>query len=137
MTSLHAATQYRHTEVVRVLLEHGANKDIMDKDGYTVMSFTEDFLKQELFDLLHPELALARSAIEQMVQAKIDQYTASHGFTIDKETLRKRSQLGSNILRDLATTPLLKRRPRALPRGQTLSPMCCSWPPSASRHLKT
>ena len=106
MTSLHAATQCRHTEVVRVLLEHGANKDIMDKDGYTVMSFTEDFLKQELFDLLHPELALARSAIEQMVQAKIDQYTASHGFTIDKETLKA---LGIGYLTTEAIPDIINR----------------------------
>lgn len=106
MTSLHAATQCRHTEVVRVLLEHGANKDIMDKDGYSVMSFTEDFLKQELFDLLRPELALARSAIEQMVQAKIDQYTASHGFTIDKETLKA---LGIGYLTTEAIPDIINR----------------------------
>lgn len=88
MTSLYAAAQCRHTEVVRVLLEYGASKDITYNDGYTVMSFAKGFLGQEIFDLLHPELVLARSEMEQMMQAKIDQYTTSHGFAIDRETLK-------------------------------------------------
>lgn len=95
MTSLHAATKFRHVEVVRVLLAHGASKDIKDNLGHTTLSFTEEFLTREIFDLLHPELALARLEREQIVQAEINQYTQNHVFAIDKQTL---VELGTHYL---------------------------------------
>ncbi len=95
MTSLHAATKFRHVEVVRVLLAHGARKDIKDNLGHTTLSFTEEFLTREIFDLLHPELALARLERKQIVQVEIDQYTQNHVFAIDKQAL---VELGTHYL---------------------------------------
>ena len=78
-----------------MLLAHGARKDIKDNLGHTTMSFTEEFLTREIFDLLHPELALARLERKQIVQVEIDQYTQNHVFAIDKQTL---VELGTHYL---------------------------------------
>ena len=106
MTSLHAATKFRHIEVVRVLLAHGARKDIKDNLGHTTMSFTEEFLTREIFDLLSPELALARLEREQIVQAEINQYTQNHVFAIDKQTL---VELGTHYLQQESLIANLNR----------------------------
>jgi hypothetical protein len=106
MTSLHAATKFRHVEVVRVLLAHGARKDIKDNLGHTTMSFTEEFLTREIFDLLRPELALARLEREQIVQAEINQYTQNHVFAIDKQTL---VELGTHYLQQESLIANLNR----------------------------
>lgn len=87
ITALHAAIKSRHVKVVKVLLDYGACKDIEDGDGHTALSLSKEFFEQEIFDLLHPELASARLEEEQRVQTQIDAYRLNHQFIIAKKTL--------------------------------------------------
>lgn len=41
MTALHAATKFKHHEVIRLLLQHGADPAIEDSLGETAMSLQE------------------------------------------------------------------------------------------------
>ena len=55
MTSLHCAAHFDHIEVVKCLVEKGANVNVVDKDGLTARDHAEAFGHEEIdkfFDTL-------------------------------------------------------------------------------------
>ena len=51
-TELHEASYKSHTNVIRILLRHGARKDIKDNNGYTPINLARLLINKEAVGLL-------------------------------------------------------------------------------------
>jgi len=87
ITALHAAVQNRHVQAVKILLEHGARKDIVSNRGLTPIESNQEFFNLEIYDLLNPELALIRHLKLERLEAIKSDYLRNHHITLEKQAI--------------------------------------------------